>query len=211
LAEIASRSQQVCALSASIEKLTGSKWERRNLGDVIVRVKDEVDVQNDAEYSQITVKLYGKGVVERGRLLGRKIKTRPQFRARAGNLIMSRIDARNGAFGIIPPELDGALVTQDFPMFEIEPSLVIPEYLALLMKSQEFTEICRRSSRGTTNRKRLKEVLLLAEQIPVPPKTVQQQLLTFANEITKIVNGARNAAGAAEEIEQNVCNLTLLI
>jgi restriction endonuclease S subunit len=104
-------------------------------------------------------------VVERCKLVGREIKTRPQFCARAGNLIMSRIDARNGAFGIIPHELDGALVTQDFPMFRIEPSVVLPEYLALVLKSEEFTEICRRSSRGTTNRKRLREDLLLAEDI----------------------------------------------
>jgi restriction endonuclease S subunit len=122
-----------------------------------------------------------------------------------------RIDARNGAFGIIPSTLDGALVTQDFPMFEIDPTLIVPEYLALLMKSREFTEICRRASRGTTNRKRLKEALLLAEQIPVPPKPVQQQLLTFANEIASVVSGARNIADACEEIEQNVCNVMLLI
>jgi type I restriction enzyme S subunit len=85
----------------------------------------------------------------------------------------------------------------------------LPEYLALLLKSGQFIEICKRASRGTTNRKRLNEALLLAEAIPLPPQEVQQQLLAFAGEASKAASEAKVVADAAENIERNVCNLML--
>src|SRR6202049_4618704 len=50
------------------------------------------------------------------------------------------------------------------------------------LKSGEFTEICKRASRGTTNRKRLNESLFLSEAIPLPPKPIQEALLSFARD-----------------------------
>jgi restriction endonuclease S subunit len=203
------RIERLIVSSAEIEDLTRSNWEKIPLGKLLERVRREAVVNDEKIYKQITVKLYGKGVIERGTLRGADIKTRPQLLAHAGDLIMSRIDARSGAFGIIPESLNDALVTQDFPMFRIDPSQILSEYLALLLKSGQFTEICRRASRGTTNRKRLNEALLLAESIPLPPKDVQQRLLTFANEASKASTDAKTVADAADDIERNVCNLML--
>lgn len=153
------------------------------LGSFLARVKVEAEVEADRTYDQITVKLYGKGVIRRARVLGAEIKTRPQFRATAGNLIISKIDARNGAFGIVPPELDGALVTNDFPVFAINTTIVRPRYLALLLMSKNFVEACKRSSKGTTNRKRLREELFLAEKLPIPGDEVQKLAIRAAEEI----------------------------
>ncbi len=195
--------------SKEIDDLPQSSWQRLPLSRLLERVRIEAEVDDDTSYQQITVKLYGKGVIQRTTLLGREIKTRPQILAHAGDLIMSRIDARNGAFGIIPPELDGALVTQDFPMFRIDPDKILPEYLALLLKSEEFTEICKRASRGTTNRKRLKEALLLSETVPLPDIKTQKKLMAFATSAASLAWSARSIAESADEIERSVCNLML--
>jgi len=79
----------------------------------------------------------------------------------------------------------------------------------MLLKSGDFTEICKRASRGTTNRKRLNEALLLAETIPLPPRDVQQRLLAFAREVRQAALEAQNAVDAAHDIERKVCNLML--
>jgi type I restriction enzyme M protein len=149
------------------------------LTEFLSRVRDDAAIFDDELYKQITVKLYGRGVVIRAEVLGKEIKTRPQFRASQGQLIMSRIDARNGAFGIVPSDLDGAVVTQDFPLFEINTNRIEPAYLAFILRAPEFAEICKRASRGTTNRKRLKEDLLLSEKIPVPPTDVQEAIVGY--------------------------------
>jgi type I restriction enzyme M protein len=183
----------------SFEPLLNGKSFRRTLGTFLARVRHEATVEPEQVYKQITVKLYGNGVVLRQMTLGQDIRTRPQFMAQAGQLIMSRIDARNGAFGLVPTELDGALVSQDFPLFEINASVVEPGFLALLLRSHQFAEACKRASRGTTNRKRLKEDLFLAETVPVPPLDFQRKVVDLLGLVRSTVTDVLTAASAAEE------------
>ena len=86
----------------------------RAAGRVLRRSEETIELQPDVEYRQITVKLWGKGVVLRGVLTGAEIAASRQLVARRGQFILSRIDARNGALGIVPSELDEAIVTNDF-------------------------------------------------------------------------------------------------
>ena len=167
--------------------------EQMKLSRFLRKARNEASIVPDQEYDQVTVKLYGKGVVRRQRLRGDQIKTRPQFLAKNGQLIMSRIDARSGAFGIVPPELDRAVVTNDFPLFEIDSSLVLPEFLTLLLRSSVFLEACRRSSRGTTNRKRLRENLFLDEILPIPERRIQE----IAVSIAEAANNCEKSVGSA--------------
>mgnify|MGYP001569685864 FL=1 len=89
-------------------------WPTVRLGEVLRRSEETIELQPDVEYRQITVKLWGKGVMLRGVLTGAGIAASRQMVARRGQFILSRIDARNGALGIVPSELDEAIVTNDF-------------------------------------------------------------------------------------------------
>ena len=88
--------------------------------------------------------------------------------ARRCQFILSRIDARNGALGIVPPELDEAIVTPDFPVFNILQTRMLPAYLGWMCRTASFVEECRRASEGTTNRVRLQEDKFLAREISLP-------------------------------------------
>ena len=131
-----------------------SGWRRVRLGDVLVRNTETAHLRDDCQYQEITVKLWGKGVVKRGTVPGAQLIGSRRFIARAGNFIMSRIDARNGALGIVPANLDGAVVTNDFPLFRVRDDYLLPEYLGWLCRSADFVDCCRRASEGTTNRVR---------------------------------------------------------
>lgn len=63
--------------------------------------------------------LDGNCIVERGRVNGAALSGR-RFLAPAGQVIASRIYARNGAMGLVPPAVDGALVTNHFPLFGLD-------------------------------------------------------------------------------------------
>jgi type I restriction enzyme S subunit len=89
------------------------------IGDILARNKTLVTVQTGTRYRQVTIRTNFKGVVLRGTQDGSVIGTKKQFAVSAGQFILSRIDARNGAFGIVPKELDGAIVTNDFLAFDI--------------------------------------------------------------------------------------------
>jgi type I restriction enzyme, S subunit len=146
------------------------------LGEVLSRTGEIVTPNPSREYSEITVKLWGKGVVERGRVSGASVNGK-RFVAKAGNFIASRIDARNGAMGLVPESLDGALVTNDFPLFEPNKSRLDLAFLGWLTKTRDFVDLCLRASEGTTNRVRLKEDRFLALEIPLPPLPEQRRIV----------------------------------
>jgi type I restriction enzyme M protein len=147
------------------------------LGEILKRLDEKIKIKDDVNYKQVTVKMYGKGVIQRKILIGKEIKTKSQYTVRTGNFIISKIDARNGAFGVVPNELDGAIATQDFPNFEINQALVDPRYLMIITKHEEFMAICNSASRGTTNRKRLNVDFFLDQTIPLPSLSDQRKII----------------------------------
>lgn len=172
--------------AGNVEALKPELWQKRTLGSFLKQVRNEAFL-NDAEtYKQITVRLYGKGAVLRKVIAGAEIRTRPQFLAREGQLVMSRIDARNGAFAIVPTELDNAIVTQDFPLFEVCREVVEPSFVPMLLRSHGFIDACKRASRGTTNRKRLKESVFLQETVSLPDKDTQRAIIGFVSILSSL-------------------------
>ena len=156
-----------------------------------MRCNDTISIQPEAQYREITVKLLGKGVVLRGIVAGAEISSARRFVAKAGQLILSRIDARNGAIGIVPPNLDGAVVTNDFPLFDVNPARIDVRFLGWLGRTRDFVELCKRASEGTTNRVRLQEDHFLELEILLPPIGVQQRIVARIEELTAQINEAR--------------------
>ena len=166
-------------------------WPKVRLGEVLRRSEETIELQPDAQYRQITVKLWGKGVVLRGVLTGAEIAATRQMLARRGQFILSRIDARNGALGIVPLELDGAIVTNDFPLFNVVENRLLPAYLGWMCRTASFVEECKRASEGTTNRVRLQEDKFLAREIPLPPLAEQRRVVARIEELAAQIHEAR--------------------
>jgi type I restriction enzyme S subunit len=130
-----------------------------------------------AEYHEVTIKLWGKGIVSRGKVRGSDVVSVRRV-VRTNQLIMSKIDARNGAIGLVPPELDGAIVSNDFPSFEFrDHERCDAAFMGWLVRSAPFVELCKAASEGTTNRVRIKEDRFLDQQIGLPPLSEQQAVV----------------------------------
>lgn len=184
-----------------------NNWPKVKLGEVMSRSAETIDLRPDAEYRQITVKLWGKGAVLRGVLTGAEVAAPRQMMARQNQFILSRIDARNGALGIVPTELDGAVVSNDFPVFNLVTDRMLPAYLGWMCKTVAFVEECRRASEGTTNRVRLQEEKFLAREIPLPPLNEQRRIVARIEELSVKIQEARvlrqKAAAEAEALLLN--------
>ena len=161
-------------------------------------------IEDDVWYQQVTVKGSGEGIVKRadGYKQGQNIKTKHQNRLRNGQLVLSRIDARNGAFAVVPESLEGAIVTKDFPTFRVDEERVRPQYLQLLLSSDKFTEQLSHGSKGTTNRQRVELSYLLNQEIPLPTLSEQDVILSRYNQqIAAIEEKARK--GVETETERD--------
>ncbi|MCB0046671.1 MAG: restriction endonuclease subunit S [Caldilineaceae bacterium] len=152
-------------------------WQQSTLGRVLTKANEWTEIAPNTLYKQVTVKLWGKGVVLRREVQGSQIAAKRQRVVSPGQFILSRIDARNGAFGLVPEELAGAIVSNDFPSFRIDADKLMPEYLAWLSKTSEFVELCQLASEGTTNRVRLQEDRFLQLTIPLPPLDEQRRIV----------------------------------
>ena len=99
------------------------------LSELLAKSENYIDIDPLQRYKQVTVKLWGKGVELRSEVEGASISAPRMTLASKTQFILSKIDARNGAFGLIPEALDGAVVSSDFPVFAINTSKIVPEYL----------------------------------------------------------------------------------
>lgn len=151
------------------------------IGDVIRRNTTLVSIEDKTLYKQITLKTNGGGAVLRDKKWGKDIGTKKQYLAKEGQFIMSKIDARNGAFGVVSKELDNAIVTGDFPLFDVDTEKVNPVYLYLLSATQPFVKYAQSCSRGTTNRQRIDMDAFLSLPIPLPSIEEQNKIVAAYN------------------------------
>lgn len=166
-------------------------WPMVKLGEVLTKSEDWIILHPDRKYKEVTVRLWGNGAVLRKEILGAEIASTSRLRVRANQFIISRIDARNGAYGLIPPELDGAVVSTDFPVFDPNPERLDANYLRWLSRTKPFVAFCTAASEGTTNRVRLKEDRFLATEIPLPPLAEQRRLVARIDALAAKIDEAK--------------------
>ena len=175
-----------------------SNWATFTLGQLLQRSEESALLRPDDHYNEVTIRLWGKGVISRGKVRGSDVGTKRRF-VRAGQLILSKIDARNGALGIVPCELDGAIVSSDFPSFDFQnEDNCLPAYLGALVRSPSFVKLCKASSEGTTNRVRLKEERFLAQEILLPPVAEQRAIVT---RLDALIDKTRQVAVHLDAVE----------
>jgi type I restriction enzyme S subunit len=167
-----------------------------------MKSEDWVTLNPDERYREVTVRLWGKGVALRREVTGAEIAAERRLRVRAGQFIVSRIDARNGAFGLLPDSLDGAVVSHDFPVFVPNSSRIVPSFLNWMSKTRDFVDICKAASEGTTNRVRLQENRFLEMKISLPSLPEQRWIVARIDELTaKLRDAHRLRQGALNERE----------
>ncbi|QYX32046.1 restriction endonuclease subunit S [Sphaerospermopsis torques-reginae] len=174
------------------------------LNQLLTRKKEEINIQELNTYTRITIKMNGQGITIRDCVLGSEIGTKKQFIARYGQLILSKIDARNGAFGILPNVCDGAIITGNFWAFEVNHKLLDIQYFDYLTKTLLFIDFCVRASDGTTNRLYLQESKFLSMEIPLPSLEEQRQIVARVEELVGKIEKVRSLRNEIIQDSQKV-------
>ncbi len=192
---LATVSQDAIVLHPKLGKLAeilaaGSKIPRVPLMDLLKLVREKAEIDPETLYRLVTVRLYGKGVHLRSETPGENLKGNNWFRVKRGDLILSKIDARNGAFGIIPNDLHGAIVTPEFPTFEPNASDCDPSFLNYLLSSPQFYSQIDAMVSGASGRRRVQVEDFLQLQVPLPPIEAQTDLAAELRRQQSILDGA---------------------
>lgn len=177
------------------------------IGSFLRHSGESITIEDTEKYVQVTVHTDNGGLEVRDKKsiykLGKDIGTKRQYRIHAGQFLISKIDARNGAFGIVPEELENAIVTHDFPIFNVDNSMLNSEFLLLITTSKHFKKVAQDCSSGTTNRQRIDLNEFLNQRIPIPTKSQQDEIVAKYNQtISEAKAKEERAIQFENEIEQ---------
>lgn len=123
-------------------------WKICRFGDVLEVVERKAILEDDAEYQLVIAKRNRGGIEPRVRLRGAEIRTKTQQLIAAGDFLISRRQIIHGACGLVPPSLDGALVSNEYTTLLPKDGVLLAEYLAFFSHSLHFQQTCFHSSVG---------------------------------------------------------------
>ena len=179
------------------------------INEFLTRVKEPVTVEDNLNYKRVSIRLYNAGIGLRDIEKGINIGTKKQFRVHTGQFLLSKIDARNGAFGVVPEICNDAIITGNFWTFDVNYEKVNPYFLTLVMTSDFFTKLSEQCSNGTTNRHYLQENLFLDMKIPLPPLKKQKEIIDRYNEKIKLAEEQEKELYQLEQDANNYIALQL--
>lgn len=121
------------------------------------------------------------------------------YLAGPGEVVYSKIDLRNGAIGIVPPEFGNVAFTSEFPIYQVRPEVASPQYIQLLFRSDFFRATINGMVSGASGRKRVAPEQLEAMSVPLPPLATQQAIVA---QWQALQSQAEQAALAATQHEE---------
>lgn len=159
-------------------------WRKVKIGSFLT--ESRIAGSNGLDAKKLTVKLYGNGVVAKNeKRLGSE--TTNYFSRRSGQFIYSKLDFLNGAFGVIPEELDGYESTLDLPAFDFSPEVCREWFLYFVTRPEYYTKQLG-LAKGQRKARRVSPSEFLGSKIPFPPieeqRQVSEKLSLIEREIT---------------------------
>jgi type I restriction enzyme S subunit len=180
-------------------------WRLIRVADLVTQIGEKHRVESGREYRLAGVKWYGAGVFHRESVKGKDSSAIWLSPLVPGALIYNRLFAWKESFAIVPDDLAGYYVSNEFPQFKVNEDEVIPEYLYLVFNTEKLIRAVNAASIGSSavSRNRLKEEDFLDFTIPLPPRSVQRKIVEHwyrtQNDITAAIQRARQITNRASQ------------
>ena len=157
-------------------------WEQRKLGQHLKLSRELGHTGVDAR--KLTVKLWGKGVVEKTDLYGGSAQTQYYIR-HAGQFMYGKLDFLHAAFGVVPDKLDCFESTLDSPAFDIEG--LDSSFLLNLVTQEDFYLKNGNIANGSRKAKRIHEETFLNMEIRAPELVEQRRIGAFFDRLDSLI------------------------
>jgi len=182
-------------------------WQEVTLGDFITQRKEFFIIDDFTRYKRARVQLHGKGIILRDEVDGAEVKTKEQQAARTGEFLVAEIDAKVGGFGIVPTELDGAIVSSHYFLFTIDEQKCLWKWLDWFIRSGMVEDQVK--AQGSTNYSAIRPSHVLKYEIPLPPLSEQRRIEALAGRVDEARSMRQSAIKEAEVILQSRTNQIL--
>jgi type I restriction enzyme S subunit len=166
-----------------------ANWQVATLGEVLWYRKEFIEINDLESYKRCRVQLHAQGIVLRDIARGAEIKTKKQQVCRAGEFLVAEIDAKVGGFGIVPPELDGAIVSSHYFLFEIDETKLDRRFLDYGIRTHSFRDQV--TAQGSTNYAAVRPTEVLGYRLPLPTLEEQRRIVARIEELAAKIEEAR--------------------
>ncbi len=163
-----------------------TKWPKTPLASVIQHRKEFIQIDDLVNYKRCRVQLHAQGIAPRDTILGAEIKTKKQQVCQTGDLLIAEIDAKVGGFGIVPKELNRAIVSSHYFLFDINEYLLDRRFLDFFIRTPAFREQV--TAQGSTNYAAIRPDHVLGYTIPLPPLPEQQRIVARIEALAAKIN-----------------------
>jgi type I restriction enzyme S subunit len=165
-------------------------WSIVPLGEVLTHRKQFMTIDDLQVYRRPRVQLHAQGIALRDEIPGALIKTKEQQLCRTGEFLVAEIDAKVGGFGIVPPELEGAIVSSHYFLFGTNEDRLDRRFLGWFIKTPAFREQV--AAQGSTNYAAIRPRDVLRYEIPLPPLAEQRRIVARIEELAVKIEAARS-------------------
>ena len=156
------------------------RWEPGTLnpiGSVLKQRREKVDrnLHSFANLQPITI--HFDGSIDKRSVRPDKEYSMDLFFARPGDLVVAKIDLKNGAVGIVPKDWENVVVTGHFAVYEIDSEKVLDRWLHRIIQQPDFKQYLWRNKVGAEGRKEVKLDFFKSIPVPIPSIATQEAIL----------------------------------
>ncbi|MCC5878220.1 MAG: restriction endonuclease subunit S [Candidatus Sumerlaeia bacterium] len=198
--------QQLLTGKQRFREFQGEGWKKAKFGDFMT--ESRLPGSNGASAKKMSVKLYGLGVNPKSETRMGSKNTK-YFRRKAGQFVYSKLDFLNGAFGIVPLELDGWESTLDLPCFDLSEKKIVPTFLLSYVTREEFYENCIGFAMGGRKARRVSPSEFMAMSLKLPSLPEQQKIATVLNTADQEIVQLKDQLAALRKQKQGLMQVLL--
>lgn len=169
------------------------------LGELLSLRKEKID-PSITPFSKIQpISIHFDGSISKRVLDENREYSMDMYVAKPGDLVLSKIDLKNGAVSFVPEGWEAVAVTSHFAVYQLDSSRMLPAFLHRLIQTDMFKSYLWSNKVGAEGRTEVKINFFESIQIPVPPLPTQQAIVA---QWQALQSQAEQAALAATQHEE---------
>jgi type I restriction enzyme, S subunit len=171
-----------------------------SIHDFLSRRVEPVDKAKTPFSEIVPISIHFDGSISKRLLKEGREYSLPMLWVRPGDVVLSKIDLKNGAVGLLPNDWAGVAVTTHFAVYEPDRSKVLPEYFRLLIQTPLFKAWLAENKSGQDGRTEVKLPDFEELEVPLPSLQDQRRLVAAYQ---KALNKAAELEAQALQIERD--------
>lgn len=122
-------------------------------------------------------------------------------------MLVAEIDAKLGGFGIVPDDLEGAIVSSHYFLFEINELKLNRKFLSFYLQTPGFQDQV--TARGSTNYAAIRPRHVLDYTIPLPPLEEQNRIVAKLDALSAKIDEAQALTVEVHQGNEALCRALL--